>query len=93
MRRAAVTAAGGKKGMRSKKVTTKAMYNYDSESNTYHIDIRVGSYSDLFNKWDVSPYHENDLEPELVDYLVGCFQEIPPGSNIVACFSHTWAEN
>lgn len=86
MRRAAVTAAGGKKGMRSKKVTTKAMYNYDSESNTYHIDIRVGSYSDLFNKWDFSPYHEKDLEPELVDYLVGCFQEIPSGSNVVVSF-------
>ena len=46
----------------------------------------MGSYSDLFNKWDFSPYHEKDLEQELVDYLVGCFQEIPSGSNVVVSF-------
>lgn len=68
------------------RVTTKAMYDYDSVSDTYHIDIRVGSYTDLFNRWDFSPYHEKDLEPELVAYLEGCFRELPAGSNVVVSF-------
>lgn len=68
------------------RVTTKTMYDYDSVSDTYHIEIRVGSYNDLFNKWDFSPYHEKDLEPELVAYLEGCFREIPAGSNVVVSF-------
>lgn len=72
--------------MRGKRVTTKAMYNYDSESDAYYIDVRVRDYTDLFNKWDFSPYHEKDLEPELVEYLVDCFQEIPVVSNVVVSF-------
>jgi hypothetical protein len=72
--------------MRSKRVTTKTMYDYDSERDTYHVDLRVANYADLFNKWDFSPYYEKDLEPELVDYLVGSFQEIPAGSNVVVSF-------
>jgi len=72
--------------MRSKRVTTKAMYDYNSESDTYHIDIRVANYTDLYNEWDFSPFHEKDLDPELVDYLVTCFEEIPSPSNVVVSF-------
>lgn len=72
--------------MRNKRVTTKTMYDYESESGTYHIDIRVAKYSDLFNKWDFSPYHEKDLEPELVVYLESCFRELPARSNVVVSF-------
>jgi|SRR5690554_1262671 len=72
--------------MRTKRVTAKAMYDYNSETDTYHVDIRVDNYTELFNKWDFSPYHEKDLEPELVEYLESCFQELPTGSKVVVTF-------
>lgn len=72
--------------MRNKRVTTKAMYDYNSDTDTYHVNIRVANYNELFNKWDFSPYHEKDLEPELADYLESCFRELPAGSNVVVSF-------
>ena len=63
--------------MRGKGFDPKTVYRYDEEAGTYNIDIRIGSYGDLYNEIDFSPVYKRDLDKDLVDFLETCVNEIP----------------
>lgn len=41
------------------------------------VDVSVRSVEDLFDRFDrCAPYMKKDLDPQFVDYLIGCAQEL-----------------
>jgi hypothetical protein len=55
----------------------QTLYQLNSESNAYMIEISLDEYSELFNGWDASSIKRKELEPELLDYLEQAGYEIP----------------
>ncbi len=48
-----------------------------NDSRQVVVDVSVRSVEDLFDRFDRSaPYLKKDLEPQFVDYLIGCAQEL-----------------
>jgi len=53
------------------------MYRYDVKRKTFHIDIRLDYYRDLYNEWDYSPLHRRDMDMDLLEFIEECSSEIP----------------
>lgn len=48
-----------------------------NDSRQVVVDVSVRSVEDLFDRFDRSaPYLKKDLDPQFVDYLIGCAQEL-----------------
>lgn len=48
-----------------------------NDSQQVVVDVSVRSVEDLFDRFDRSaPYLKKDLDPQFVDYLIGCAQEL-----------------
>lgn len=48
-----------------------------NDSRQVVVDVSVRSVEDLFDRFDrCAPYLKKDLDPQFVDYLIGCAQEI-----------------
>lgn len=48
-----------------------------NDSQQVVIDVSVRSVEDLFDRFDrCAPYLKKDLDPQFVDYLIGCAQEL-----------------
>jgi hypothetical protein len=41
------------------------------------IEVQVGELRQLFNEIDPAPFHERDLDPKAVEFIVGWSQEVP----------------
>lgn len=63
--------------MKKKKNTIANLYNINPETSAFLIEISLDNYQELFNGWDASPLKRRDLEPELLDYIEQCGEEIP----------------
>lgn len=44
------------------------------------IEVRVAELRQLFNAIDPSSFHERDLDPGAVDFIVGWSKDLPPGA-------------
>ena len=62
--------------MKKKKNTIANLYNINPETSAFLIEISLDNYQELFNGWDASPLKRRDLEPELLDYIEQCGEEI-----------------
>lgn len=69
-----------------KKIDTLNLYNQNTDSLAYMIEISLDDYSELFNGWDASPVKRKGLEPELMDYLEQASTEIPMKEKVELCF-------
>lgn len=48
-----------------------------NDSRQVLVDVSVRSVEDLFDRFDrTAPYMKKDLDPQFVDYLIGCAQEL-----------------
>jgi len=48
-----------------------------NDSRQVVVDVSVRSVEDLFDRFDrCAPYMKKDLDPQFVDYLIGCAQEL-----------------
>jgi hypothetical protein len=63
--------------VRDKGFDPKTVYRFDEATGTYNIDMRIGSYGDLYNELDFSPVYKRDLDKDLVEFLETCVHEIP----------------
>ena len=63
--------------MRGRGFDPKTVYRFDERAGTYNIDIRIGSYGDLYDELDFSPVYKRDLDKDLVEFLETCVYEIP----------------
>lgn len=64
----------------------KSIYRYDQDKKTYHIDIQLDTYRDVYSEWDYSPLVNRDLDEDLLEYLMSCSYEIPRNREIVIDF-------
>jgi hypothetical protein len=78
--------------VRGKGFDPKTVYRFDEESGTYNIDIRIGSYGDLYNELDFSPVYKRDLDKDLVEFLESCVYEIPLNEAVAVNFFLEGAE-
>lgn len=69
-----------------KKIDTLNLYNQNTDTSAYMIEISLDDYSELFNGWDASPVKRKGLEPELMDYLEQASTEIPLKEKTELCF-------
>ncbi len=52
-------------------------YKIDESTNLYMIEIALDRYTDIFNKWDPSPFKRREVNPDLEHYLERSSDEIP----------------
>ncbi len=52
-------------------------------TNTATIDIKLSRVEGLFESLDPSPFHERDLDPKAMDYIVGWALEYPSDARFV----------
>jgi hypothetical protein len=53
------------------------VYRFDNIQKSFVLDVSAESYEHLFNHLDPSPYKQRDLDPDLLDYLLICSEDIP----------------
>lgn len=53
------------------------IYEIDTATHYYMIEVRLDHYADIFNEWDSAPFKRRDLDPALALYLEGSSDEIP----------------
>ncbi|WP_016922687.1 hypothetical protein [Prochlorothrix hollandica] len=53
------------------------VYDRDTVSGAFIIDVALDHYSDVFNTWDYSPFRRRDLNPEMRSFLITCASDIP----------------
>ena len=63
--------------MKNSLKTLNQMYDRDSDSNAYIINVVVKKYEDIFNNLDPSPYKRRDLNSNLISFLEDCSLDIP----------------
>lgn len=60
-----------------KETELKKLYEYDSECNSFIVDIQLQDYRDAYSEWDYSPFVNRDLDDDLIEFLLECSYEIP----------------
>ena len=53
------------------------MYRMGPDTDEFIIEISVDSYNEIFNGWDPSPVKRRDLDPEVIDFIESCADDIP----------------
>jgi len=51
-----------------------------SQAGTATLELGIADPMQLFNSMDPAPFHERDLDPEVVDYIVAWAQEVAPSA-------------
>lgn len=72
--------------LRKKRNYLKQMYRQNPESGAYLIEVSLESYQEVFNGWDPSPFRRRDIEPELLDFIYHCSEDIPLRQPVELCF-------
>jgi hypothetical protein len=62
------------------------LYEKNSETGNYIIEVSLDKYGDLFNEWDNASYKKRDLDPDLSEFLDNCSRDIPLKYGIDICF-------
>ncbi len=57
-------------------VEIEKLYRHD-DKKTYHIDIALDYYRDIYSDWDFAPFKNRDLDDDLIDFMMDCSYEIP----------------
>jgi hypothetical protein len=63
--------------MRDKLKALDQVYDKDSDTDAYVINIVVKRYEDIFNNLDPSPFKRRDLNSNLISFLEDCSSDIP----------------
>ncbi len=64
--------------MRKKmKQRLRQMFPLDPDGKTFIIEAWLDNYDDIFNEWDPAPFKRRDIDPDLVDFLEACGEDIP----------------
>jgi hypothetical protein len=51
---------------------------YRFEDGVHWVDVRLASVEQLFDNRDPAPFRERDLDPDLVEYLIGAAEDLAP---------------
>lgn len=62
------------------------IYEKNSATGNYVIQVALDKYTDIFNDWDNSPFKKRDMDPDLAEFLENCFDEIPKEDGLDICF-------
>jgi hypothetical protein len=57
-------------------------YKFDSDLKAYIIAVSLGSYDDVYDDWDPSPFKKRDIEDEFSDFITDSALDIPLRYNI-----------
>ena len=73
--------------MKSKKALLEKIYDRDTISQAYIINISIDNYNDIFNDLDPAPFKNRDLDPDLRIYLDDCSIDIPLKNKVILNFN------
>lgn len=54
-----------------------SLFERNSQTGNYVIEISLDKYGDVFNEWDHASYRKRDMDPELAFFLEESSSEIP----------------
>ncbi len=77
--------------MAMKEKELKELYRYNEATSSYHVDITLDLYRDVYSEWDYSPFTNRDLDDDLLDYLMECSYEIGLSRRLVVSFHLPYA--
>ena len=63
------------------------VYQQDSQTGAYLVEIALDQYENVFNEWDPAPFKRRDIDPDLRAYLADCAGDIPKRFNVKLVFS------
>lgn len=69
-----------------KKKFLENLYNYDSKSNSYEINLSLRNYEEIYNSYDYSQYKKRDMDEDFLDYVYQESLGIPLKYNIRLMF-------
>lgn len=58
-------------------VSLKKIYQQNSDTKAFLIEVALDRYEEIFNEWDPAPYKRRDLNPDLRYYLEDSSDDIP----------------
>jgi hypothetical protein len=62
------------------------IYEKNTSTGNYVIQVALDKYNDIFNDWDRAPFRKRDMDPDLAIFLENCFEEIPAKHGVDICF-------
>ena len=62
------------------------IYEKNTTTGHYVIQVAIDKYADIFNEWDNAPFRKRDMDPDLAIFLENCFEEIPEKHGVDICF-------
>jgi len=62
------------------------IYEKNTTTGNYVIQVAIDKYTDIFNEWDRAPFRKRDMDPDLAIFLENCFEEIPAKQGVDICF-------
>lgn len=62
------------------------IYEKNTSTGNYVIQVALDKYNDIFNDWDRAPFRKRDMDPDLANFLENCFEEIPSKHGVDICF-------
>lgn len=62
------------------------IYEKNTSTGNYVIQVALDKYNDIFNDWDRAPFRKRDMDPDLAIFLENCFEEIPSKYGVDICF-------
>ena len=78
---------GKEKPMKAKKSDyLQKIYEKNTSTGNYVIQVAIDKYTDIFNEWDRAPFRKRDMDPDLALFLENCFEDIPAKHGVDICF-------
>jgi len=75
------------KTMKAKKSDyLQKIYEKNTTTGNYVIQVAIDKYTDIFNEWDRAPFRKRDMDPDLAIFLENCFEDIPAKYGVDICF-------
>ncbi len=62
------------------------IYEKNTSTGNYVIQVALDKYTDIFNDWDRAPFRKRDIDADLAIFLENCFEEIPAKHGVDICF-------
>jgi hypothetical protein len=63
--------------VKNEKKILKDLYKFNQETNSYIVEVKLKTYSDIFNDLDPSPIKKRDLDQDFISYMDDSFEYLP----------------
>ena len=63
------------------------IFERNNKTNDIIVDVALDDYMDLYHEWDNTRFKKRDINPELIEFLSECSEQIPLKENLELRFN------